>query len=175
MDFSFGAFSPQIPTLFLKWPISPKYAHGFILLCFDKVSSLHAADCGLVTDIPYVRWHWGNRAETFRQLTALPKCTSISTKSCLRILGCIIYKTIYSLRQSLPPIPQTATLNTGTTHLLSLWSLFEICNLLCQWTKNTGAYVYETENNFHRLDFTVHFTLSFWLWLSFYKTKKYLN
>ena len=80
---------------------------------------------------------------------------------------------------------KTATLNTGTTCLFIslcislctcliatsqdrvpcegvwMWSLLKICISLCQWTKNTRNYVYETENNDLRLDFQNAFHIVF--------------
>ena len=111
----------------------------------------------------------------FRQLMALPKCTSTSIKIVLCIIRYVLYETAHSLRQSLPPMPKTVTLNTANTRLFTsmcfslctclivtsreflameqcvwMWSLFEICILLRQWIKDTGN---ETENNVLRLDF----------------------
>ena len=42
-----------------------------------------------------------------------------------------------------------------------MWSLLKICISLCQWTKNTRKYVYETENNDLRLDFQNAFHIVF--------------
>ena len=78
---------------------------------------------------------------------------------------------------------KTATLNTGTrsiyiaVHLavyvfdcnvtgvpceaVWMWSLLKICISLCQWTKNTRQYVYETENNDLWLDFQNAFHIVF--------------
>ena len=57
--------------------------------------------------------------ENFRQVTALPKCKSISIKIGLCKLGCMNYKTAYSLKQFLPPVPKMATLKTATTRLFT--------------------------------------------------------
>ena len=57
--------------------------------------------------------------ENFRRVTALPKCKSISIKIGLCILGCMNYKTAYSLKQFLPPMPKIATLKTATTRLFT--------------------------------------------------------
>ena len=105
------------------------------------------------------------------------------------ILGYIIYKRAYNLKQSPPPMPKTVTWNTVTPclcillHMLLAVHLFD-CDttgvpfegVLCEcdrylkfvfccnneW-KNTSIYIYEFENNI--LDFicTIHFTMSFWL------------
>ena len=42
-----------------------------------------------------------------------------------------------------------------------MWSLFEICILLCQWIKNSMIYVYETENSVLRLGFHNSFHIVF--------------
>ena len=57
--------------------------------------------------------------ENFRRVTALSKCKSISIKIGLCILGCMNYKTAYSLKQFLPPMPKMATLKTATTRLFT--------------------------------------------------------
>ena len=115
--------------------------------------------------------------------------TSISIKNGFYILGYIIYKMAYNLKQSPPPMPKTVTWNTVTPclcillHMLLAVRLFD-CDttgvpfegVLCEcdrylkfvfccnneW-KNTSIYVYEFKNNI--LDFicTIHFTMSFWL------------
>ena len=116
--------------------------------------------------------------ENFRQLTALPKYTSISIKICLRILGCMNWKTAYSLKQFLPPIPKKATFKTATTRLftslcfslctclivtscvfpareqlVNVTIIWNKCILLLQWIIDTGIYVHGTENNILRLNF----------------------
>ena len=57
--------------------------------------------------------------ENLRRVTALPKCKSISIKISLCIIGCLNYRTAYSLKQFLPPMPKMATLKTATTRLFT--------------------------------------------------------
>ena len=100
-----------------------------------------------------------------------------------------LYSWMYNLQNGIQfeTIPtsktKTATLNTGTrsifiaVHLavyvfdcnitgvpcegVWMWSLLKICISLCQWTKNTRKYFYETENNDLRLDFQNAFHIVF--------------
>ena len=133
------------------------------------------------------------RVEIFLQLTAIPKRTSISIKIGLGICWCMIYKTAYSLRQSLAPITKTAALSTVTNRLYTLlfFSLRTFLNVTSReflareqcvdviiiWNlystaamnKDTGIYFYWTENNILRLYFHSSYHIVFWL--SFYKTK----
>ena len=66
----------------------------------------------------------------FSAVEGTAKCTSISVKIALCIFWYISYKTAYSLRQSLPPIPKMATLNTETTRLFTSLR-FSLC--ICWW------------------------------------------
>ena len=109
--------------------------------------------------------------ENFRRVTALPKCKSISIKIGLFILGCMNYKTAYSLKQFLPPMPKMATLKhrlpvylhrcaSRCAHVwlwrhgsslrgssVSVWSLFTFWYSIVPMHKNTGICIYVTENN----------------------------
>ena len=105
-------------------------------------------------------------------------------KNGLCILGCTICKTAYNLRQFLPPKLKNSDFKHRdylsvyiAVHLavyvfdcnvtgvpcegVWMWSLLKICISLCQWTKNTRKYVYETENNDLRLDFQNAFHIVF--------------
>ena len=74
-------------------------------------------------------WYGHLYLENFRRVTALPKCKSISIKIGLCILGCMNYKTAYSLKQFLPPMPKMATLKTATTRLFTSLC-FQVCTCL---------------------------------------------
>ena len=132
--------------------------------------------------------------ENFRRVTGLPKCKSISIKIGICILGCMIYKTAYSLKQFLPPMLTMATLKHRLPVYLhrcasrcarvwlwrhgsslrggsvSVWSLFTFWYSIVPMHKNTGICIYVTENTILWLYF--HSCLN---WLSFHKTIKYSN
>ena len=155
---------------------------------------------------PSIDWDIGVRyshfcMEIFQQLMAPPKGSLLSIKIDLHILGCLIYKMTYSLRQSIPPTQTNSNLKHSdylsiyingllTVHVFDYdvtgvpWE-GEVCEFdhylkfafSCTNELNIPGYKStKLKTVFLDLILTVPFTLSFWLsfWRSFYKTIKYL-
>ena len=84
--------------------------------------------------------------ENFCRVTALPKCKSILIRIGLCILGCMNYKTAYSLKQFLPPMPRRHGSSLRGSSV-SVWSSFTFWCSIVPMHKNTGICIYVTENN----------------------------